>query len=206
MFDFLVYNKFKSKKWAKLSPQKRLKIFQKVEKIMARKMHREVYQIIPKEWNDGTYGLCVHAERVIYLNTVFFLDDNMRFFGLATLFHEERHAQQHAIVKSKKKLFKLSKAYRWQKNMQGYISYDGNEKYSYYSMQEIERDANKYAINRLKHFKFRYRHEDLFTRTLDAKIKQFADTKDLAKKELGFFYRIKLLLRERKERKKNERE
>ena len=56
---------------------------------------------------------------------------------------------------------------------------------------------------KLNSSRFRYRKEKNFVWTLNQKIKDFANTKDLAKKELGIFYRIKLLLRERKERKKN---
>lgn len=203
LFNFLTYNKFKQKKWKRLSPKKRLIAFQKMENIVARKKARPVMSVVPQDWRDGTNGLCDYSKKTIYLNTKFFVEDNMQFFGLATLFHEQRHAEQYYVVSTRKKFFKLSKAYRWKKNMEGYISYDGNEKYSYYSMQEVERDANKHAINYLKKFKFRYRNEPIYTETLNYKIKQYDNVKDLAKRELGFFYRLKLLFREKKERNKN---
>lgn len=203
LFDFLTYNKFKQKKWKRLSPKKRLNAYQKMENIVARKKGRPVMTIMPQDWADGTNGLCDYSKKTIYLNSKFFLDEEKQFLGLATLFHEQRHAEQYYVISTKKKFFKLSKAYRWKKNMEGYISYDGNEKYSYYSMQEVERDANKHAINYLKKFKFRYRKESLYFDTLDYKIRQYDDVKDLAKKELGFLYRLKLYFRERKERKKN---
>lgn len=204
MFNFLVYNKFKERKWKRLSPKKRWKVFQKMEKITAKKVGRPVYEVIPKEWNDGTRGLCVYKEKAIYLNSDFFIQENMQFFGLATLFHEERHAQQHFIVKSKKKLWRFSKAYKWKQNMQAYIQYEGDEKYSYYSMQEVERDANRYALHRLKKFKFRFRKERLYHYTLEEKEKEFDFVKEHAKEELGMFYKFKLFLRNRKERKKNQ--
>lgn len=203
MFQFLTYNKLKEKKWLKLSPIKRLKVFQKIEKYVSRKVGRECHDVIPRALEDTTYGICSHREKAIYLNEKLFIKDNLQFFALATLFHEQRHAQQFYIISTKKKFFKLSKAYRWKKNMEGYINAENKDDYSYYSMQEVERDANKYAINELKKKRFRYRKERLFAITLEQKIKDYANVKDLAKKELGFFYRLKLLLRERKERNKN---
>jgi hypothetical protein len=204
MFNFLVYNKFKERKWKRLSPKKRWKYYQKMENITAKKVGRPVYEVIPKEWNDGTRGLCVYKEKAIYLNTDFFVKDNMQFFGLATLFHEQRHAQQHFVVKSKKKIWRFSKAYKWQQNMKGYIQYEGDEKYSYYSMQEVERDANKNALQRLKKFRFRFRKEKLYKYTVAEKEKEFDYVKEHAREELGMFYKLKLFLRNRKERKKNQ--
>lgn len=203
MFAFLTYNKLKEAKWKKLSPIKRLKVFQKIEKIVSRKVGRKCYDVIPREMEDTTYGVCSHRDNAIYLNSKFFTKDNLQFFTLATLYHEQRHAEQFYVISTKKKFFKLSKAYRWKKNMEGYIDAKNMNDYSYYSMQEVERDANKYAINALKKHRFRFRNERLFAITLNEKIKDYSNVKDLAKKDLGFFYRIKLLLRERKERNKN---
>lgn len=203
MFSFLTYNKLKYKRWKKYSPIKRLKIFQKIEKIVSKKVGRECYSVLPREMEDTSYGLCSHREKTIYLNSKFFTKDNLQFYALATLYHEQRHAQQFYIVNTKKKFFKLSKAYRWKKNMEGYIAPEHRDDYSYYSMQEVERDANKNAINRLKKHRFRFRKERLFEITLNDKIKDYSNTKDLARKDLGFFYRIKLLIREKKERDKN---
>ena len=204
MFKFLTYNKFKTKKWKKLSSEKRWRCYQKMEDFTAKKVGRERYEVIPKQWDDGTRGLCVYRENKIYLNTDFFVKENMQFLGLATLFHEQRHAQQHFIVKTKKKISRFSKAYKWQQNMRGYISYDGNEEYSYYSMQEIERDANKNAIHRLRKFRFRFRNDSVYKKSLEIKEQEFDDDKEYAKKELGFFYKFKLFFRNRKERKKNQ--
>lgn len=204
LFNFLTYNKFKTKKWRKLSSKKRWKLYQKMENITAKKVGREKYEVLPRQWEDGTRGLCVYEEKRIYLNTDFFVKENMQFLGLATLFHEQRHAQQHFIVRTKKKISRFSKAYKWQQNMRAYITYEGNEKYSYYSMQEIERDANKNAIHRLRKFKFRFRKDNVFKKSLEMKEQEFDDVKENAKKELGLFYKFKLFLRNRKERKKNQ--
>lgn len=203
LFNFLTYIKFKSEKWESYSPDKRLKIFQKMENIMAKKMNRPVYEVLPKSFKDNTNGLCDYDNKIIYLNKIFFVENYLHFYGLATLFHEERHAQQNYIVKSKRNHFKLSKAYKWQKNMQGYINYNGEDKYSYYSMQEVERDANKYAINRLKKLKFWFRYDNLYYKTLELKKQQYDEVKNIAKKELGLFYKFKLKKRQKKELEKN---
>ena len=204
MFNFLVYNKFKQNKWRKLSPKRRLKVFQKMENIMAKKAKRPVYTILSREWEDGTMGLCSYSKKIIYIHTDFFTKDNLQFLGLATLFHEQRHAEQHNIVKTKKRIFKFSKAYKWQQNMKAYISYDGDEKYSYYSMQEVERDANKFAIIQLKKFRFRFRKEDIYFKSVSIKEKEFDMVRERAKEELGLFYKFKLFLRRKKEEKKND--
>ena len=201
LFNFLTYIKFRTEKWKTFSTNKRLKLFQKMEKIMARKMDRPVYEVLPRDFGDNTNGLCNYDNKIIYINKIFFEEDYLQFYGLATLFHEGRHAQQNYIVNSKQKHFKLSKAYKWQENMQNYVSYNGNGKYSYYSMQEVERDANKFAINRLKKLKFWFRYDNLYYKTLELKIKQFQEVKDIAKKELGLFYRFKLKHRQKKNNK-----
>ena len=203
LFNFLTYIKFKSEKWKTYSFSKRVKLFQKMESIMSRKMNRPKYDVLPYAFNDGTNGLCDYSRGIIYINKMFFEEDYLQFVGLATLFHEQRHAQQHNIVKSKEKFFRFSKAYKWKKNMEGYISYDGREKYSYYSMQEIERDANKYAIDRLKKLKFWFRYDKLYYKSLEIKAEQFDEVKNIAKKELGLFYRFKLKRRQKKELEKN---
>lgn len=204
MFNFLVYNKFKQKNWLRLSAKQRLRVFQKMEKIMAKKVGRPVYTILSREWEDGTIGLCVYSKKIIYIHTDFFVKDNLQFLGLATLFHEQRHAEQHHIVRTKKKIFRFSKAYKWQQNMKAYINYEGDEEYSYYSMQEIERDANKFAINRLKKFRFRFRKEDNYFNCVNIKEKEYDLVKERAKEELGFFYKLKLFLRRKKEERKND--
>lgn len=202
LFNFLTYRKFRSEKWRTYSPRKRVALFQKMEKIMSRKMGRPMYHIMPRQFDDNTNGLCDYENKIIYINKTFFEEDYLQFYGLATLFHEERHAMQNNIVTKTEKPFRFSKAYKWKKDMESYIDYDEREKYSYYSMQGIERDANKYAIDRLKKLKFWFRYDNLYYKTLDLKIQQFDEVKNIAKKELGFFYKFKLKRRKDKEAKK----
>ena len=204
LFNFLTYIKFRSEKRVDYSPKKRLALFQKMEKIMAKKMGRPVYSVVPQDFGDNTNGLCQYETKTIFLNTKFFQEDYLQFYGLATLFHEERHAFQNKIVTSKKDPFIFSKAYKWKRDMEGYVDYNEHDKYSYYSMQGIERDANKYAIDRLRKLKFWFRYEDLYYRTLELKMDQYEEVRNIAKKELGFFYKWKVRRRQKKEAKRRE--
>ena len=203
LFRFLTYNKFKERKWRRLNPQKRLKVFQQLENIQAKKLGRPACTVVPKTWeeNPNMNGQFLSKGNTIELNSKFMLENNLRFFGMATLFHEGRHAYQHHLCYGGKKVRRFTRAYKWKKNFQGYVGGDA-DKYSFYSMQPIERDANKYAILRMKNFRFRYRNEKLFAATLERKIEDFDDVKDLAKKELGMFYKLRVALRNRKERRR----
>lgn len=202
-FRFLTYNKFKESKWNKLSPEKRLKAFQSLENIQAKKLGRPAYTVVPNNsWGDTMNGECISQRKVIELNSKFMLDPSLRFLGMATLFHEGRHAFQYNSCFGEEQPKRFSKAYRWKKNFEGYVNGE-NDKYSFYSMQPVERDANKYAIKRMKNFRFRYRNEPLFAEALNKKIADFEGVKDYAKKELGVFYKLKVALRNKKERKNN---
>ena len=202
-FRFLTYNKFKENKWKRLNPKKRLRAFQKLENIQAKKLGRPACKVIARTWeeNPNMNGQFSSGNNTIELNTKFIMENNMRFFGMATLFHEGRHAYQNYLCYGGKKVRRFSKAYKWKKNFQGYVNGE-NDKYSFYSMQPIERDANKYAIIRLKNFRHRFRKDKIFKATLERKIEEFADVKDLAKKELGMFYKLRVALRNRKERRR----
>ena len=203
--NFLTYRKFKSEKWRDYSPKQRLGLFQKMERITAKKIGRKEYSILPYSFNDNTNGLCDYAREVIYLNKIFFEEDYLQFYGLATLFHEQRHVYQFNTVLKKGDASIFSKAYKWRKDMEGYINYDEREKYSYYSMQEVERDANKNAIERLRKLKFWFRYDDLYYKTLELKIQQFEEVKNIARKELGLFYKFKIKKRQKKEAKRRNR-
>ena len=201
-FRFLTYNKFKKRKWERMSPQKRLQAYQKLEEIQAKKLGRPVYRVIPNsEWDENMNGECSSSQKTIQLNSKFMLNSNLRFLGMATLFHEGRHAFQYHCCYNVKKPRRFSKAYRWKKNFEGYVN-GATDKYSFYSMQPVERDANKYAIKRLKAFRHRYRKEPLYIDALEKKLADFDNVKDYAKKELGAFYRLRVALRNRKERNK----
>lgn len=199
MFRFSTYNKFKFNKWEKLSPQQRLEVFQKLEIIQAKKLGRPVAYVVPREMDENTKGFFSSRKNTIYLNTRFFYEDFLRFDGMFTLFHEGRHAYQHHVVFETKNPGFFSKARKWKKNFEGYIVGDMDE-YSFYSMQPVERDANKYALNRLKQFEFRFRHDNLFARTLEFEEKCFDYDKLQAKKDLGMFYRQKISKKQKQNR------
>lgn len=203
LFRFFTYNKFKERKWRRLNPQKRLNVFQKLENIQAKKLGRPACVVVARVWeeNPNMNGQFLSKSNTIELNSKFVYENNLRFFGMATLFHEGRHAFQHHLCYGGKKVRRFSRAYKWKKNFQGYVNGE-TDKYSFYSMQPIERDANKYAIMRMKNFRFRFRNEPLFKQTLERRIEDFDDVKDLAKKELGIFYKLRVSLRNSRERKK----
>lgn len=201
-FNFITYNKFRRKKWEKLSLDKRAKAFQELENIQAKKLDRPVYNVEFSDClNESFLGKCDSKNKIIQLNKNFILKPNLRFLGMETLFHEGRHAFQCNCCFGDKEPKKFTKAYKWKKNFEGYI--DGNkDKYSFYSMQPVERDACKYALKRLKSFRFRYRNESLFFKTYERRAQDYEETKLLAKKELGIFYKYKIALRNKKERNK----
>lgn len=201
-FRFLTYNKFKKHKWKRLTPEKRAQVYQKLENIQAKKQKRKPCDVYFKNMEPTQHGVHIGGENRIELNTKFVYQPEYRYYGMATLFHEGRHAFQYHAINTKEKLGIFSKARKWRKNFQGYTSTEEG-KYSFYSMQPVERDANHYAIKRMRRFKFRYRNDKLFADTLKDKEMQFEEVKHLAKKELGLFYGIRVALKNRKNRKKN---
>lgn len=202
IFDFLTYNKFKFRKWSKLSLKDRAWAFQKLEMIQARKLGRPVVQVIFREMDEHMKGQFVPGKDVIYLNQMFIEDEFLRFDGMFTLFHEGRHAFQHNVCFSGKELGLFSRARKWAKNFGGYI--DGaQDEYSFYAMQPIERDANKYALQRLKSFRYRFIDDRYYNATVTFEEKCFDDDKFRAKEELGLFYKHKLSKRQREEYDKN---
>ena len=199
-FRFLTYNKFKDKFWLKYSPSKRLTIFQKLENIQAKKLHRPACEIIACDFESDLAGRFNGQNQKIYLNEIFLTNSDLRFFGMATLFHEGRHAFQYkCCFGSNKRIFPFSATSRWRKNFQGYAN-SQTDQFSFYAMQPVERDACKYAINRLKQFRRRFEGNFLFEATLRILEKDYAETKINAKKELGIFYQLKVLKNNRKNR------
>ena len=202
MFNFITYNKFKERKWKRMDPRKRLMAFQKLENIQAKKMRRPALTVVTVNWEDENLnGQCVNEKGIIQLNSRFVIHSARRFLGMATLFHEGRHAYQYHLCFGGKKVRRFTKAYKWKKNFEGYVNGE-SDKYSFYSMQPIERDANKYAILRMKTLRRRYRRERLFNEALMEKLADFDHVKDFAKKELGMFYKLRVALRNSKERRK----
>ena len=195
MFNFLTYRKLKTNIWNKLSAKKKLRVFTKIERITAKKQKRKPFIIIPKHFADTTLGSCNYSNMAISLREEYFLTPNLQFQALSTFFHEQRHIYQRELILSKKKIFKLSKKYRWQQEMRSYINYDGSDKYSYYSMQEIERDANRNAIARMEKLSFLFRKDVNFINALEERQVEYDLVKKDAKKELGKFYKLKLFIK-----------
>ena len=117
-----------------------------------------------------------------------------------TLFHEGRHAFQYLCCFQKNKyLFPFSYARKWKKNFQGYANGE-KEPISFYTMQPVERDANKYALNRLKQFRSKFKENEIYENTLKLIEHEYIDDKITAKKELGAFYQIKVAYNNKKKR------
>lgn len=199
LFDFLTYNKFKFRKWDKYSLQDRAWAFQKLEMIQARKLGRPVAQVIFREMDETMKGQFMPDKNIILMNKIFIEQDMLRFDGMFTLFHEGRHAFQHNVCFSGQELGLFSKARKWKRNFGGYISGYGGDEFAFYAMQPIERDANKYALQRLKQFRFRFYDDRYYNATINFEEKCFYDDKFRAKEELGVFYRHKIAKRQKEE-------
>ncbi len=191
-FRFLTYNKFKEKHWSKLSYDERLTVFQKLENIQAKKLHRLPCEIVPKDLGKDIAGYFESKNKRIYINQDYLLEDNLRFFGMVTLFHEGRHAFQYKCCFEKDYNDSIfSPARKWRKNFLGYVNGD-EDITSFYTMQPVERDATKYALYRLKQFRNRFKESFVFQKTLEFMERDFMEAKLNAKKELGFFYNLKI--------------
>lgn len=199
MFRFLTYNKFKLKKWKKLSFAKRLEVYQKLENIEAKINNRNPNTIIVENL-DNANGIYYENKNIIKIDIKFILKDEFRFLGMYVIFHEGRHSFQAKAV-SKPRLSVFSQAYRWKKNMEGYLD-TTEDKYSFYTMQPIERDANAYALKRLKKFSSRFASQTEYERTVKIMEDNFIENKLNAKKELGIFYKFKISLKSNKKRNK----
>ena len=201
LFNFLVYNKFKYRKWSKLDMQKRWDTFQKLEVIQARRMGREPAQVVFKEMDERERGCYVSAKNTIFLNKMFIEQDELRFMGMFTIFHEGRHAYQHKVALEKNPGI-FSRGKKWRSNFEGYIG-GAEDEYTFYSMQPVERDANKYALQRLKHFQSKFIDDRYYVATLKFEEKCFEDDKFRAKEELGMFYKHKVAKRTKEESEQN---
>lgn len=203
MFNFLTYWKLKNRKWERLSKRRRIKIFQKMENIEAKRQGRCPLVVLSKRLEGNMQGLCDMEQGVMLLSEEIFLQKERQFWGLTILFHEGRHAFQHnEAINAPEKDRVFGKKNRWKKSLQGYVNYDKNEKFSYYAMQDVERDANIYALKRLKSLGFWFKNEENFLNALQQKQRELDAQVTQAKKELGLFYKLKVLWRSKRERDK----
>ncbi|MBQ9789973.1 MAG: hypothetical protein IJW24_00045 [Clostridia bacterium] len=199
-----VYNKFKSKKWTKYTPEKRHKVLTALEKKLAREQHRDPIPVVVHEdsrWN--CYGMFVARgeDKKIYIHENLLLDPRMRFHALETIIHEGRHAMQYIKVTEQEPKWYEFKAKRWKENWQGYFS--SAEDLTIYNNQEIERDAQKYTIKKLKRLAGKYRNERDFAFTLEANINRYENAELQAVKKYGPFARWRINRRVRKKAQKN---
>lgn len=190
---FFLYSRFKGSWWQNYSANKRLKILNALEKRMAKKLHRPVLKIdIYPDPNWNCYGMfeaknnCSH----ILINENLLYRDELRFHALETIIHEGRHAYQHMIINKKKIGFFDFKAKAWQKNWKGYVT--SNDNATVYSMQSVERDAQKFTINMLKSLAHKYKDETAFKNTYRSIIARYENSEIAARREYGLFYKSKI--------------
>ncbi len=200
-----IYSNFKLRKWKKLSMTEKIAVLQQIENLQAKKLKRPVYKVVVDDLEKGVGGRCSYSTKTIIIDVNEFSSDKNRFYLLSTVFHEGRHAYQKDEIEEKQNHHFLSKEYRWQKNLEGYVNIANSGKsIAYYSMQPIERDANRYAIRQLKWLRFRFLFNKDFNRNLQNCIYNYKQNKIRARKELGVFYRIKIAFNNFKMRKKKQ--
>ena len=199
-----IYNKFKSRKWIKYGPEKRHKILQALENKLAREQRREPLRVIVHENSNWTcFGMFIARgdDKKIYIHENLLLDPSMRFHALETIIHEGRHATQYEKVTGEPLKWYEFKAKRWRDNWKGYFS--SAEDLTIYNNQEIERDAQKFTIDKLKKLKRKYRNERDFSYTLQANINRYENAELDAIKKYGIFHRYRINKKIKKKSKRN---
>lgn len=190
---FFLFSRFKGSWWQNYSPTKRLKVLIALEKKMARKLHREPLSIdIHPDSNWNCFGMFEgnSTTQHILINENLLYKHELRFHALETIIHEGRHAYQYNMINKKKIGFFNFKAKAWKKNWSGYFS--ANDDKTLYSMQSIERDAQKFTINMLKSLSHKYKNESAFKNTYRAIIARYENSEINARKEYGLFYKSKI--------------
>ncbi len=188
-----VYSKFKGCHWQDYSPIKRLKILQALENKMAKKQHREALPVvISNKLGENVFGTFeVDGNRkVLYISDILLYEHHYRFFAMETIFHEGRHAYQYSVINKEKISWFNFSAKRWKKNFESYFTAQDDE--TIYAMQEIERDAQTYAIDMLKSLGYKYGSEKDYHWALDSVVAQFEEKSFDAKKKYGIFYKRKI--------------
>ena len=187
-----VFNKFKRRKWIKYNTQKRLKIYQAVEKKFAKKQKREPLEVVvhPNDnWQClGMFSVSKNQSRIL-INNDLLVDISLRFHGLETIIHEGRHAYQYEII-NKKLPWYAFRAKRWRKNWEGYIPSAENS--VVYNAQEVEQDAQKYALTQMLKLKRKYKNDNDWEQTIAVNKYRLEHSQDQARKEYGIFYKHKI--------------
>ncbi|MGN1259314.1 MAG: hypothetical protein ACI4T8_03725 [Christensenellales bacterium] len=194
MCFFSIYNKFKLRKWQKFSPGKRQQILEQVEQKQAKKLNRPVLPVIVNDnprWNS--YGMfeAKGGREHLVLSINLLTQENLRFHALETILHEGRHAYQYHLTNSTPKgLINKLHAKKWKENYGGYIT-SAEDQFAY-SIQPIERDAQKYAIKQMKKMKFRFGREEDYQITIESMEYRYNETVRKMKERHGIFYRHKI--------------
>jgi len=188
----MLLNKFKLKNWKKLTPAKRQDVLQLLENKMAKRAKRPampVSAVIKENWTN--YGMFEFSSNkaTLHLNLSLLTNDELRFQAMATVLHEGRHCTQHYATNGKLSFFDF-RAKRWQKNMQKYVRYSEDEEL--YKMQEIERDAQKFALKKLNAWKHKFRNEEDFWIVFNGLVGLYEQNEQDARVKYGMFYKNKI--------------
>ena len=187
-----IFSKFKKRRWLRYNTNKRLRVFQALEKKYAKKQGREPLPVVlhpDSTWNCLGMFTVKNGEKRIVLNEDLLIDVSLRFHGMETILHEGRHAYQYEIVNQKLPWYAF-RAKRWQKNWRGYIP--SAQSSAAYNHQIIERDAQKYALKQMLKLDYKYRGDPDWERTLELNSNRIEHADDAAKKEFGIFYKYKI--------------
>ena len=130
------------------------------------------------------------GKQLLHINIKLLSDPSLRFHALETVLHEGRHAYQYNLISNNKIRFYEFRKKRWKQNYAGYIT--SAEDNLFYSMQPIERDAQRYAIKKMYKMKRRFKNEDAYHTTLEAMINRYTYTEKQLKEKHGLFYNFKL--------------
>lgn len=191
---FSIYNRFKYKNWIKYSPGTRQKFLEKIEEKQSKKLNREKLPVVivsDKNWKSyGMFEVNSSGKKTLYLSINLIDDPNLRFHALETIFHEGRHAYQYEQITKKHISWFNFKARRWKDNYAGYIT--SKEDRTIYSLQPVERDAQKYAIDHMEEFSFKFRNEADYQETMNQMLYRYNTTIQNAKKQYGLFYKSKM--------------
>ncbi len=194
MCIFSIYNKFKFRTWAKLSPGKRQQVLEKIEKKQSKKLKRPTLPVIINSNEDwkcyGSFQVTSDGKQTLVLSINIIDDVSLRYHALETILHEGRHAYQYNQITKKKIGFFNFRAKKWKENYSGYIS--SAEDRTVYNLQPVERDAQKYAIKFMEGFRRKFKNEADYHNTMKLMIYRYEQTVIQAKNEMGLFYRSKL--------------
>ena len=187
-----IFSKFKKKRWVRYNTNKRLKIYQALEKKFAKKQRREPLPVVihpDDNWKCLGMFTVSNNEKRIVLNDDLILDVKMRFHGMETILHEGRHAYQYETI-NKKLPWYAFRAKKWRKNWMGYIP--SAESNAAYNNQSVEQDAQKYALKQMLKLDRKYRGDPDWERTLQINQRRIDTAEEKARKELGVFYKFKI--------------